>query len=660
MENVEKRDVRIEGGIGKLYQDYTKTKARYARAHRKIQLLDQIYQGELWRAIGAQFPGYQILPDTNDVAYVTNNMVASIYSIGKSADIMPTSEADVQIVEELNISMQHEWQVSQIPQAQRLAGHNAALFNIGITQFGWDESLTSNLILSNGGVKVRDVHPLKFMRDPYAPNFEESAFCFVTDRFHATYFQSSAIYKKAFNDLLTHPDNKYGTPLPPQWQPIDTVNPMQFPDSTQDYYQLVIAWYKVTNPDGNVVIDEYHTIAGSYLLYAKHNIQPSIFPFAILYCNNPMGDLIGNSEPARIVSNSLVCNIMDSENLTNAYRKMHPPKFISTQSQININSFAKHCNDPDYTFVVAGDARNALHYAEFPQIDQAGLMIQSRLRENIQMVSGVDGRYTGRNTGSIMTTGGMQEMIDRMTLVDVPRIDRLEDYSKKATEIVLKNLIYFAPKRKYLKNKQNPNLKTSSWVVEEVDFPSLHEQAKDAVFSYQIHISSDLPKNRQRNADLANMLMEKQMQYRQAGMNVELITPEEWLRYQDLPNKEEMMERMGLQRQQSALEDTSQVLFEYARLTAEGMSPEDAMLAVASDLNAKRQGQQMGNPDQLQQMGISTGDPNAFPNQFGQDPGAAMMQAAAAQGNPMAQGMDSSTGLPTGMDPAVMAQLLGK
>jgi len=660
-ENKEKRECRVPGGTPKLYQDYIQCKARYVRAHRKVQLLDQIYQGELWRAIGAQFPSYQILPDTNDVAYVTNHMVASIYSVSKSADILPTSEEDVQIVMELNISMEHEWNVSQVPQAQRDAGHNAALFNLGITQFGWDEGLTSNLIMSHGGVKVRDVHPLKFMRDPFAPNFEEAAYCYTTDRFHKTYFLSSPIYREAFEDMLADPNNKFGTVMPNQWTPTDTIRPLQFPGGSQDeYYTLVIAWYKVNTPKG-VVVDEYHTIGGSYLLYAKHNIQPSMFPFALLYCNNPMGDLIGNSEPARIVSNSMVCNIMDSENLTNAYRKMHPPKFVSAQSQLNINSFAKHANDPDYTFVVNGEANKALHYAEFPLIDQQGLNIQARLREDIQRISAVDGKYTGRNTGSITTTGGMQEMIDRMTLVDVPRIDRFETYAKKATEIVLKNLIYFAPKRQYLKNKQNANLKSSSWVTQKVDFPALHARAKDTVFSYQIHISSDLPKNRQRNADLANMLMEQQMQYQQQGTNVELITPEEWLRYQDLPNKEIMLERMGLQRQQSALEDTSQVLFQYAELTGKGMSPEDAMLAVANDLNARRQGQPTGDPDQLMQMGMQLGDPNAFPGQFGPQPSGAPPGAMPPGGAPLPGapgGMDPGTGLPQGIDPAMIQALM--
>ena len=77
---------------------------------------------------------------------------------------------------------------------------------------------------------------------------------------------------------------------------------------------------------------------------------------------------------------------------------------------------------------------------------------------------------------------------------------------------------------------------------------------------------------------------------------------------------------MGLQRQSNAVEDTSQVLFEYAELTKQGMNPEEAMLAVANSLNNKRQGLPT-DATQLQQMGVPTaGDGNTFPNGFGPQP----------------------------------------
>lgn len=612
MEDNKKDPIRVHGGLGQLSQDFNTMKSRYAREQKKMRILDAIMQGDMWRALGAKFPKYQILPDTNDVAYIVNNMVASVYSVSKIADILPTSEQDMQIINDINMAVEHEWQLAQIPQAQRRAGHNAALFNLGITQVGWDDDLRPNMTTNLGGIKVRNIHPLKFMRDPFAANLDEAGYCCTYEKHHKSTFLSNTLYRERFEDFIKTQDSA-STLLP------SDTDSTKIPTSTDDYYNLIVFWYKVK--DGNrIVIDEYHTIDGKFLLHYKHDIKPSVFPFALLYCNDPMDSIIGNSEPARAVPNSVASNIMDSENLTNAYRKMHPVKFASANSGLNLNSFAEHANDADYTFVVQGDAQKAVHYADYPDIDQTGVAIQTRLKQDIDRVSGVDGRYTGRNTGSVTTTGGMQEMIDRMTLIDVPKIDRLEDYTKKLTELVLRNLLEFAPKRVYLIPAPNTPLQKQKYTAKYVDFPSLTSEGKNAVFSYQVHVSADLPKNRQRIAEMANQLMEKQMQYKQAGEQVDLITPEEWLRLQDIPIREQMLERMGLQRQSNAVEDTSQVLFEYAELTKQGMDPEEAMLAVANSLNNKRQGLPT-DATQLQQMGVPTaGAGDTFPSGFGPAP----------------------------------------
>lgn len=608
-DNKQKDPIRVEGGIHQLTTDYNTMLEKYTREHKKMRILDAIMQGDMWKALGAKFPKYQILPDTNDVAYIVNNMMASIYSVAKIADVLPTSEADMQIINDINLALEHEWQISSIPQAQRRAGYNAALFNIGITQVGWDDDLQPNMSTNHGGIIIRNIHPLKFMRDPFAANLKESGYCCTYERHHKSTFLQNDNYRDKFEAYLklNQLDNTLALPV---------ITDQKVPSATDNYYNLVIFWYKVQDGD-KVVIDEYHTIDGKYLLFHKYDIKPSMFPFAILYSNDPMDSLVGNSEPARAVPNSVASNIMDSENLTAVYRKSHPVKFASASSGLNLNSFAEHANDADYTFVVNGDATKAVHYAQYPDIDQNGIAIQTRLKQDIDRVSGVDGRYTGRNTGSVTTTGGMQEMIDRMTLVDVPRIDRLEDYTKELTELVLKNLIEFAPDRVYLVASPNTPLQKKQYEAKHVNFPEITKSGKDAIFKYQVHVSADLPKNRQRIAEMANQLMEKQMQYSQSGQSVDLITPEEWLRLQDIPIKEQMLERMGLQRQSNAVEDVSQVLFEYAELTKQGVNPEEAMLAVANSLNNKRQGLPT-DATQLQQMGINTaGGGETFPSGFG-------------------------------------------
>jgi hypothetical protein len=89
---------------------------------------------------------------------------------------------------------------------------------------------------------------------------------------------------------------------------------------------------------------------------------------------------------------------------------------------------------------------------------------------------------------------------------------------------------------------------------------------------------------------MANVMMEKQMQYGANGTGPTMITPEEWLMLQDLPNREYMLERMGIERLQNTIEEVSQTLFEYANLTKGGLDPESAILAVANSVDQRRKG----------------------------------------------------------------------
>jgi hypothetical protein len=62
--------------------------------------------------------------------------------------------------------------------------------------------------------------------------------------------------------------------------------------------------------------------------------------------------------------------------------------------------------------------------------------------------------------------------------------------------------------------------------------------------------------------------------------------------FQDFPNKEYMLERMGIQRQQDAVETVTNTLFDYANLVQQGMDPNNAILQTADMMNQRRQGQE--------------------------------------------------------------------
>jgi hypothetical protein len=565
--------------VTELYEQFKLCTSEYRREHKRMQVLDLTDRGGLWEALGAKFPAYQILPDTNHVAYIKNNLIASIYTVAKCAELLPTSEDDKEIITNVNIALEQEWSLTNIAKMQKQAGNNAALHNIGITQIGWDENvISSGNTIQKGQVRAKNISPLKFMRDPYAIDLKNAGYCMTYDKFHKSVFLSNKNYREKFKEYLEsrkHADTALSIP---------EVIGAKSNSAHNDYYTLVTFWEKVEDEDGNIVIDEIHTVNAEAVLYVRNAIKPNKFPFAILYCNEPGDALIGISEPARIFANSVAYNIMDSISLTSAYKNQRPPKFVSSSAGLNINSFAKHANDADYTFIVNGDATKAVHYHQFPQVDPHIGEITLRLDNNIKQVTGVDERYTGRDTGSIITTGGIQDQINRVTVIDTPKIENFEDYAKQLTELVLANLIEFGAKRKYIVKSQT---ESNTYKTVNVDFPKLNV---DAVFNYQLNISSELPRNKARIAEMANQLMEKQLQYQQQGESVDLITVEEWLMMQDLPMKEYMLERMGIQRMNNEVENVSQTLFEFAELTKQGMNPQDALMATAKSLRDKKAG----------------------------------------------------------------------
>lgn len=562
--------------IAKIKGYYDLCVSYYAKDHRRMRLLDATDRGDLWKALAAKFPPYQILPDTNFVSYVKNNLLASIYTVAKSADILPTSKKDMALIQWLNIAMSSIWGLAKVGLYQFQAGERAALLNLGITQIGWDDELTggSGDAFYKGNITLKNIDPMKFMRDPFATDLEHSGYCMTYDSYHRSVFLENPNYRRAFREFeAKSKDSGINTPLPEYAEQSNRPK-----GAAKDYYNLLIIWIK----EGDR-INEYHVVNESYILYRKEDIRPKAFPFALLYCNLPSGALIGTSEPAKIFANNVAYNLMDSIALTAEYKNQRPPKFISSQSGLNVRSFAKHGDDADKTFVVNGDATRAVHYHQFPQVSPIITNLKMGLMKDSQMVSGVDGRYTGRDTGSIITTGGTEEMLARVTLIDTPKILMYEEYASQLTRLVLSNFLEYAPKRTYFYKKPN----TTRWESLTVDFPKIDA---DTLFNYEIDISSELPKNKQRIAGVANMLMEQQMQYQQEGSSVQLITEEEWLMFQDLPNKEFMLERMGLQRMEDSLEETSQILFQYADLVKKGMSPDDAIVATAKSLKDKRTG----------------------------------------------------------------------
>jgi len=552
--------------IEQLQANWREADTVYQPIFKRAQVLDATDRGKLWKAINAKFPTFQVLPDTNDVSYVKNNLLASLYSVGRSAHINPSSENDREIVQAINNVLDHIWETSRISYYQMQAGERAALLNYGITQVGWDAKRTGKIADSfyKGIFTIKNIDPMKFMRDPYVDKLEDAAYCMTWDRFHKNAILRDPNYHDAFKTYLDSP----GAKVQPSQDTVQKLTDQQNPP-TKDYFKVIIHWVLLEGK-----YHEIHTVDNDAVIFVKEDILPRRFPFAELYCNLPAGDVIGTSEPSRIFASSVARNLMNSVMLTAEVKNQKPPRFVNTDSQINLRDFIQHGADSDYTFQVRGDASKAVHYHQFPQVSPMIQSIMAGLDNDMQRVTGITGKYTGKDTGSILTTGGMESMLNQATMIDQPKIINYEEYTTQLTALILGYLKEFGMKRSYfIKNPQTKQYETVT-----IDFDLLQDET---IAQYGINISAYLPKNKQRIAQMANVLMEKQMQYGGNGQQVSLITPEEWLMMQDIPMQEYMMERMGLERSKDYVDKVSKVLFQYTELLDTGLPPEDALMATA-------------------------------------------------------------------------------
>lgn len=599
----DKKDNMLPEGftVGKLKEYFNIAKAEYSTAHRRAVKLDATDRGKLWEAVQAKFPKYQILPDTNFVSYIKNNILASIYTVGKSAKLLPTSDKDKDIVENLNIALENLWSTLDVARYQMEAGERAALLNYGVTQVGWNNSICVGTgdAFHKGDIALKNINPLKFMRDPFATSIETAAYCVTWDSYHKSVILDNPIYSARFKEFL---QKKVSTVDSQQTPEMNTDHVSSNARAQKDYYTVYTYW---VNDDGKV--HEIHLLNNDYVLYVKEDIKPATFPFAELYCNLPAGDLYGTSECAKIFSNNLAYNIMSSIILTSEYKNQRPPRFINGQSGINVASFVKHGNDADRTFVVQGDATKAVHYHQFPQPTQQALQAMGYLSTDVKNITGVDDRYTGRDTGSVLTTGGIENMLDQVTMIDATKVNNYEHYCRRLTNLIISNYIQHSMKRKYF----TQDARTLKWKTVEVNFPKIDN---DTVFSYEIMISSELPKNKSRVESIANSLIEKQMQYQGQGIDVDLITPEEWLMMQDLPMREYMQERMGVQRTQNWTAMVAQAVTQYGTMVENGVNPEEAIAATADTMARQAQpGGGMAAADQVSEMQQTGMSPMGMP-----------------------------------------------
>ena len=345
---------------------------------------------------------------------------------------------------------------------------------------------------------------------------------------------------------------------------------------------VFIAFKKVPTKNGFRIDQIIYTKDEVILSYTKA-IKPNYYPIVALYGLPPLKDAYGVGVCQRILKNVLSINILDSIAITHTYAAQRTPVILNESSGLTARRVQKDLNNPDRIFTInEGDIKNVLERLEYPDLPSNLQFIKDGLIDSVLMVSGIDEKYTGRDTGSVITTGGMERMQARMSMTDNTRIQGIERYARALTKMMIDFYSIHGGQRTF---STDPDYGDKVEEAMTIDFNKYKEDngVKPRAFSLTINASPLLPKNRARLAEAANIIMQVQMQYQQGGQQVKLITPEEWLFFQDFPQKHMMLDRMKIERLQNDHEQITSELSGFASMTENGMRPEEAVGQLADE-----------------------------------------------------------------------------
>jgi hypothetical protein len=301
----------------------------------------------------------------------------------------------------------------------------------------------------------------------------------------------------------------------------------------------------------------------------------------------------------------------------------NPQKVVWKESGINAQELAKTGNLPGKTMISNVPANQAVNYINPPEISRSLFEVEDRLKNDMKEIVGITEAYTGQSVGSLTTSTGVNSLIERSSVRDKDKMVQIDDFVERISYLIILNIMYSWDRARPIMSV-GKNGEARYDIYEPVDALT----ADNLELRVRSNVYSRAPITQESKRQQADKLMQMQGQFQ---YNPPLITPEEWLQFQDFDIQDEIMKRMEEDRkktEQNSVDNLAKQALQLGvyihELLNQGLSMEEAQV------EAMKKAQEM----QQQQPQEGTQKPSA-PAEQGAPQGA--IDAVAMQN--MAQGM---------------------
>lgn len=578
--------------VSKYHQRFNRAKSEVQSKHSLWTKIDTFDRGEQWK--DTSLPPWIPTPVTNYIRYVRTLKRANLASMIPSAKFSSRYLQFADDVARLQRAYEHVWETEGVPKIIRRSIDRALLQGTAIVYVYNDNDFFGGIYMNEndpgnklyqGRIRVQRIPSANFFPDPDAtsiddpnmkymeitsnlplslvknnPRFREYAGKFL-DKLEGSHFSQD----DSETGFIFNRDNIPGMGSPSvEGDEIVTLHTHfeRFVNDEGDW-QLNIAWY-LSNTD--------------FELYRIEDYKPSVYPIAVLYDEEEEGDFWGTSTAMDILENQKIINKTSQTSSIIALLHQNPQKVILKESGINAQEMAREGTLPGKTWVSNTDPRASVHVLQQQDVPRGLLEMDSRMRQDIREVSGVNEAYTGESVGSLTTSTGVQSLIERATIRDKDKMLQIDEFVEQISNLIVLNIIY------HWKDEREISITGPDGNLIYETFQPLDDATIENIdWIVKSDIYATAPTTQARRRQQADHLMQLQGQF---NFNPPIITAEEWIRFQDFDMKEEILRRIQEDRKRMERERPLQIAQNLVQIAdiirqniAQGMPQDQAVQA---------------------------------------------------------------------------------
>lgn len=581
--------------VGDLIADFETAMAYKEEQAKVFKILDAADHSDIWKVYNRKIPSYVQTPVVNPITIIKEATKASIMPTAYSGNYRPMTISARQDAEIADKYFQLKWSSANMDEINSEAADYAYLHGTSGVLFGWNNNIVDHSDitsqfnpLKHSQIQAKAFHPSNIFPDPGAATVEEMRYMFFAERKSKDFLRSIPRFQRALyaidsaNDSTGNVDPKYILDKVKQ-SGKDIVTFLTCYKRVMRYKPDMLSGMYTLSPSIDIIY-----MAGRNILDVAKDIQPSCIPFVPLYDEKIPNNFWGISKCYKVLSLCLTLNMLDSTEATAYFKNQNPTEFVNALAGLNVAEYQRKRNNPDAAFTVNCDPRLVQAFAERPDLPKNIDSFRQYLITMIQEVSGVDAAYLGRSYGSIQTTGGVSQAIDRATMRDNTRIQSIDKFIRKELELITQFYIMHGQQEQFFPQMNNNRQQQEA---NEMVFDPTSLIGREDI---EINVSACAPRSNASYEEAANKLFELQMKYQPSQHGYpDLITPEELIGWMNIPSSQKnvLIDRMRAQLENMKLEEYTAVVTSLGTLTQGGMNPEDALLEIVKMIEQSAMGQ---------------------------------------------------------------------